>query len=455
MPAARGKQRAASLRARYLLAAAVVLLLGLGATGVALERSYANGVERNIRDRLEGIVYQVLASIQETNGKLQVNTVLDSRLQQPESGYYAGLISDPYEWQSASSVGESKASIPVLDSGTQYYQPPSSSSNRYIFAWRLAWETTGDTVIPVTIWSSIDRWHFTEEVSGFRTDLWRWLLGVATLLLLLQALAGWLGMQPLQRVSRQIRSIEQGKRSSLDDDYPIELKPLTDNLNALLSSELAGQQRYRIALGNLAHSMKTPLAVLQSMLEKPAISQQDKSQARAAVSELHGVMRYQLERAASAARRTISEPLPIAPLVSRLLQAMEKVYADKSLQLSMSMDPDCHFYGEQRDFMELAGNLIDNACKYSPGKVHVSAVNIARDTRRPALLLQIEDNGPGLSQTAFEQLLQRGMRGDEKADGHGLGLAIVAEIADAYQASLTASVSRLGGLQVSVEFPGF
>ncbi len=450
-----GKKRSASLRARYLFAGAVVLLVGLGATGIALERSYANGVERNIRDRLEGMVNQVLASIQEDQDELTVNAVLDSRLQQPESGYYSGLISTQYEWQSASSVGELKATVPELELGSEYYRSPGTEQRRYVYALSLGWETSSGMVIPITVWSSIDRWHFTQEVSGFRTDLWRWLLGVATILLLLQAIAGWLGMQPLQRVSRQIRAIEQGNRSSLDDDYPVELKPLTDNLNALLSSELAGQQRYRIALGNLAHGMKTPLAVLQSVMEKPNLHNQDKAQAQDAIVELHGVMRYQLERAASAARRTISEPLAISPLVDRLIGAMEKVYADQKLSITAQIDEDCYFYGEQRDFMELAGNLIDNACKYSNGKVEIKAQSIASETRRPGMLFKVDDNGPGVNHAEFEQLLQRGMRGDEKADGHGLGLAIVAEIADAYQARLKAAASNLGGLQVLVEFPGF
>ncbi len=433
----------------------MVLLVGMGATGIALERSYANGVERNIRDRLEGIVNQVLASIQEMEDELSVNAVLDSRLQQPESGYYAGLISNQYEWLSASSVGESKASIPVLEPGSEYYRTPGDQHRRYVYAHSLSWETVSGNVIPITVWSSIDRWHFTQEVSGFRTDLWRWLLGVATILLLLQAVAGWLGMQPLQRVSRQIRAIEQGNRSGLDDDYPVELKPLTDNLNALLSSELAGQQRYRIALGNLAHGMKTPLAVLQSVLEKPDLQAHDKDQAQEAIVELHGVMRYQLERAASAARRTISEPILIQPLIERLVSAMEKVYAGQQVELSTQIEEQCRFYGEQRDFMELAGNLIDNACKYSRGRVHIQANIVAGDTRRPGLLLKVDDNGPGVNQEEFQQLLQRGIRGDEKADGHGLGLAIVAEIADAYQAKLKAAESTLGGLQVAVEFPGF
>lgn len=452
---ANNKQRSVSLRVRYLVAAAIVLVMGLGATGIALDRSYANGVERNIRDRLESNVNQVLASIQENNDRLQVNAVLDSRLQQPESGYYAGLISEQYRWASASSVGELKAVLPELEAGAQYYHSPDQQHRRFVYALRLGWETDSGQVIPITVWSSIDRWHFANEVAGFRTDLWRWLLGVATMLLLLQAIAGWLGMQPLQRVSRQIRAIEQGKRSALDDDYPVELRPLTDNLNALLSSELAGQQRYRIALGNLAHGMKTPLAVLQSVMEKDNIHEQDKVQARDAVSELHGVMRYQLERAASAARRTISEPILIAPLVERLCAAMEKVYADQSLSLNSDISGDCVFFGEQRDFMELAGNLIDNACKYSDGKISINAHNIDSNTRRPGLVLNVDDNGPGLSQDKFAQLMQRGMRGDEKADGHGLGLAIVAEIADAYQAEIKAASSRLGGLQISITFPGF
>lgn len=448
------RKPAASLRTRYLLAAAVVLVIGLGGMGLALDRAYSNGVERNIRDRLESNANQVLASIQENSGDLQVNVVLDSRLQQPESGYYAGLISEKYQWLSVSSVGDRKANIPELDSGSQYYATPTLDAPRFVYAWRLGWELVDGEVIPITIWSSIDRRHYDQEVTSFRTDLWRWLIGIATILLLLQAAAGWLWMLPLQRVSRQVLAIEKGNRSRLDDDYPVELKPLTDNLNALLSSELTGQQRYRIALGNLAHGMKTPLAVLQSILEKEVIEDADRAQAIDANSELHSVMRYQLERAASAARRTISEPFDIGPQIKRLVDAMGKVYADKQIVLQTDIPSNCQFYGEQRDFMELTGNLIDNACKYSSGQVKISAENTSGITRRPGLILKVEDDGAGLEPAVFERLLQRGMRGDEKADGHGLGLAIVAEIADAYQAKLSVKVSQWNGSQITVEFPG-
>ena len=190
-------------------------------------------------------------------------------------------------------------------------------------------------------------------------------------------------------------------------------------------------------------------------MEKDKVHDQDKAQARDAVAELHDVMRYQLERAASAARKTIAEPMLIAPLIQRLCAAMKKVYVGQSVSLSIDINSDCVFFGEQRDFMELAGNLIDNACKYSNGKVSINAHNTDDNTRRPGLTLNVHDNGPGLKPEKFAQLMQRGMRGDEKADGHGIGLAIVAEIADAYQAEIKAVPSDLGGLQIIIAFPGF
>ena len=157
-----------------------------------------------------------------------------------------------------------------------------------------------------------------------------------------------------------------------------------------------------------------------------------------------------LQRAAASTRRSIAQAVDVKTQVERLVHSLGRVYSQKMINTDVMIEAGLAFYGEQRDLLELAGNLLDNACKYGDGQVRLSAQAIDETDSRAGLSLEVEDNGPGIADDQREQLLQRGVRGDERVDGHGLGLAIVLEIVGAYNGEIAIGHSQLGGARVSV-----
>jgi len=276
------------------------------------------------------------------------------------------------------------------------------------------------------------------------------------ILVLAQLLMLFLGFRPLRQVARDVGRVESGQAPRLEGRYPRELEPLTRNVNRLLETEKSNQERIRNALDSLAHSLKTPLAVIQAGLElhggeaaKPM---------RNAADEMHHLIATRLERARVSARRTLAEPVSVQPQVKRILDSLQKVYSQKRIEAELILDENLLFFGEQRDLLELVGNLLDNAFKYGKGKVRISAGALDPDATRAGLWLAVEDDGAGIRESQWERLLQRGIRGDERAnehvDGHGLGLAIVTELVAAYGGEVSIDRSALGGAKLRVEIPG-
>ena len=448
-----------SIRRRLLTMATIIVVITLTATGIALDRVYSTTIESNVRERLSATLSLLLASIEETNHHpLTIDSITDGRLNNPEDNLSAGFNAVDYQWLSPSLLGIAPKQLPVTQLGVQTFQLQDdfypSLQSQYTLIWKLVWELDNGEKIPISLWAAASVDEYNQPVKIFRVGLWRWLSITALLLLALQIMAGFLGMRSLRNVASEVRAVEEGQQQYLESNYPREIQPLTDNLNALLNSERQGQQRYRKALGNLAHSIKTPLAVLQNALDADTVSSQQQQIAKTAIEDLHGVMRYQLERAASAARKTLHEPLAIKPLVEKLVRSLQKVFQEKKPDFDIDISENAFFYGEERDLLELLGNLLENACKYGAGKVKVTINAIDVDKRRPGVSLLISDNGSGLTQQQFQTMLQRGVRGDEKIDGHGLGLSIVAEIIDAYNASIDTGKGIDNGLEVRVKFPG-
>ncbi len=444
-----------SIRSRVLITVSVVLVIGLGGIGWSIDRMYARSLQDSIEERLMSTLNLLVSSIEEEAGSLRMADPPDPRLQQPGSTLTAGMRSEGYTWLSASTLQTEPLLWPHGPVGKQVLRRIDEffhdSNPQFVMSWELGWETEQGAVLPLHLWAAADIDDLRQPLTEFRRRTWRWLVVVGVLLLGVQLLAGWLGMKPLRRVEKEILAIEKGEKQALDGVYPVELAALTDNLNALLASEKIGQQQYRKALGNLGHAMKTPLAVLSSILQQEHISAEDREQASNAVRELHSVIRFQIERAASAARRTMLQPLAVPPQVDRLLRSLKKIHPHVNIE--SNIETDSVFYGEQRDLLEVLGNLLENACKYGAGEVLLCVRQINGGRRKPGLAISVGNNGQPLSAELFEKLLQRGLRGDQRTEGDGLGLAIVAEIAEAYQARLYSRTSTLGGLEVVLEFP--
>jgi len=338
--------------------------------------------------------------------------------------------------------------LPSTLPGESLFLEPQAALDYYTFRYGIAWELTDGRMLPVTVSIFVDPKELQREVRAFRAGLGK-SLGAAGIILLLAQLAFLtLGLRPLQRLTRDIGGIESGKLQHLEGNYPRELAPLTRNLNHLLDTEQANQARYRNALDSLAHSLKTPLSVIRSSL--PADTPVKMTAVENAVTDMQHLIATRLQRAAASARRSMARAVDVRKQADRLIQSLSRVYAYKTISIDANIELDLAFYGEQRDLLELLGNLLDNACKYGGGQVHFDAGVLDTGDPKTGIRLSVEDNGPGIAADAREQLLKRGVRGDERVDGHGLGLAIVLEIVSAYNGEINIGESELGGAKVSV-----
>jgi two-component system, OmpR family, sensor histidine kinase PhoQ len=272
---------------------------------------------------------------------------------------------------------------------------------------------------------------------------------MALLLLAAQAFVLRWGLKPLKRVAREITAIEAGKNERVEGVYPPEIKLLTDNLNALLLHERSQQQRYRDALADLAHSLKTPLSVMRGALANSQADPRLSKTVEDEVARMNHIVEYQLQRAATAGRSQLASPVAVKPVAARIVESLSKVYFDKGVETAFAVDEQAAFRGDEGDLTELLGNLLDNAYKWCRKNVRVAASRNARN-----LVLSVEDDGPGIDGAQANRLLQRGVRGDEAAPGHGIGLAIVRDIVQAYGGEIEIGSSGLGGTAMRLKLPG-
>jgi two-component system sensor histidine kinase PhoQ len=431
----------------------VVLLLAisLGLVGFALDAAFYRSSEAGLHTRMESLVYLVLAATEVgEDGSLIIDeNPGDPRLGQPGSGIYASVRGERDRWASASSLGISLPAPVQVETGEAEFLPASAETGfYYLFRYGVSWELPAGQMLPVTVTIFVDPQEIQPELSAFRKGLWQSLGLTGLILVLAQLLLLSLGLRPLRRITENISGIESGRLKRLEGRYPIELEPLQRNLNHLLDTEQANQGRYRNALDSLAHSLKTPLSVIRSSL--PPDGSPRTTAIENAVTDMQRLIATRLQRAAASARISNAPAMDVKTQVERLVQSLKRVYSQELINVDVIIEPGLAFYGEQRDFLELAGNLLDNACKYGKGQVRISVQTLDNEDARAGIRLQVDDNGPGIVQDERERLLQRGVRGDERVEGHGLGLAIALEIVSAYHGDITINNGELGGACVSV-----
>ena len=316
----------------------------------------------------------------------------------------------------------------------------------YFFSsYRVLWQISSEIQNPYTFVVVETMVPFKSEVNEFRNSLWGWLLGMMLILILLQAVVMNWGLSPLKQVANDLKSIEDGERETLDGDYPAEIEGVTRNLNLLLATERQQREKYRTTLADLAHSLKTPLAILSGLSRDVPLKVEIDEQ----IARMNQIVAYQLERAVVRSSGLIKNAIAVKPVVRKLVDAMNKVYANKQVVISTDVTEQ-NFFGDERDLMELLGNLIDNACKYGSGKV---SLKVSRDASTQHLLFEVEDNGLGIPKGKRDGVLSRGMRLDSQEAGQGIGLAVVVEIVARYNGEIQISDAQLGGARISVSFP--
>ncbi len=430
--------------------AVLLLTISLGLVGFALDAAFHKSAEAGLQARMESLVYLVLAASDvDENGLLTVeDDPGDPRLGRPGSGIYAHVYGDLNEWGSPSSIALGLPDLPRIPAGESSFTKPAAENGFYTYRYGVSFELADGRMLPVTVSILVDSQELQSELQAFRSGLWRSLGATGFILVLAQLVLLTLGLRPLRRITQDISGIESGKLERLEGNFPKELEPLKRNINHLLDTEKANQSRYRNALDSLAHSLKTPLSVIRSSL--PADASPKTLVMENAVDDMQHMIATRLQRAAASTRSSIATAVDVKTQVERLVQSLKRVYSQELINIDVMIEPGLAFYGEQRDLLEVAGNLLDNACKYGGGQVRLSAWASDSADPRAGIGLLVEDNGPGIAEDACELLLQRGVRGDERVEGHGLGLAIVLEVVSAYNGEITIKQSDLGGALVSI-----
>lgn len=421
-----------SIRWRIMLANLVLLLVFITLTVAALENAFKTHAKATRLERLQAMAYLVMAATElDSSGKLQLPTrFADPELLVPGSGLYAKIVNAKAHWESPSTLGQDVLFANPLPPGQRAFITLEDHGKSYLgFAIGVSWPSDKGP-IPLTFCISEDTKPFEQRLSQYRHTLWNWLGACAGVLLILQVILLRWGLKPLRRVASALRAIESGEKDHLDGSYPKELQPLTHNLNALISHERARQQRYENALADLAHSLKTPIAVINSTdTHDPDFAHTVHEQTH----RIESLISYQLQRAATRGSSPLAKQTELAPQIQRLISTLGKVYRDKGLLFDNQLPEDLKTTLTESDALELFGNLLDNAAKWAATTVIVRAGRQGEKWR-----IAIEDDGPGVKDPSA--MLQRGARADETVPGHGIGLAIVVDIVHSYGGDI--SISR-------------
>lgn len=449
-----------SLNTRLLLAGSLVLASFLGLTGFTLDKAFRDSAEAAMRDRLQGHIYALLAASElSKEGTMVVsNEMPETGFATPGSGIYGQIASHDGK-QILHSPSMAGITIPFtigLPMGASHFEHLTASDGTplYALSFGLSWKVKGKprnfTFSVARNPSSLD-----VQVNSFRRNLWGWLGGVALLLLAVQgSILRW-SLAPLRRVAVDLAAIEAGRAVQLEGNYPKELSGLTDNLNTLIRGGQTQLERYRHTLGDLAHSLKTPLAVVRNSVEKESSVEELRHTVQEQVDRMNQIVEYQLQRAAASGRTALSAPVSVAEVAHRIVASLNKVYADKGVICCIEVEGDAVFYGDESDLMEFLGNLADNAYKWCRRNIIISA-RPAADAfhRRAGLLLSVADDGPGIPAEDVDRVLQRGARADESISGHGIGMAVVQDILRVYDGTLEVGASEMGGARLTVRLPG-
>ena len=444
-----------SLQARLLATLALLLLAAAGIAAWALDSLYR---DIGLRARQEVLETQVIALISsadiDAEGRLVPENLAEPRLAAPGSGLYAEILSSRGSWRSPSALGSGLMldARPAMGDRHLEYARLADGTRVLGLSLGIRWELEGggsrDFIIRAA--ESLEPWY--QEVARVRAWLVTGAIVLGLLLLAGLAAALRIALKPLHRLEGEIVDIEAGQRDLLGGAWPRELVGVTGNLNALLAGDRKRLERYRTTLGDLAHSLKTPLAALRSLIEAgqsapPALTPH--------LDRMQDIVQHHLKRAVFGGTGATLTDLSVLEPLEQLRGALAKVYSDKVARVTLSVAPGTAYPIDAGDFLELAGSLVDNAWKYCRAEIAVRAIPwTSAEWRRPGLVLDIEDDGRGIAPPERERVLLRGVRADETVAGQGIGLSVAREITAAYSGSLEIGDSRLGGARISVRLPG-
>ncbi len=438
-----------SIAASLFLLSAAWLIVALAATAFLLTDLYSRALDTSLRTTLEfqieSLSDMVLTAGSPASESIRVS---DPRFSRTGSGFYwsirdaSGALANFSDSQVGIVLAEPEG--PWDESRTRSTVLTDPFGTRLRAVERAV--TIADTPLTITVTGSLD--EISALVDEFRGQTLIVLGAVAIMLAVMSTIVARFTLRPIGLLRGELERVREGEAHAIAGHYPSELAPLAEEIRELMRSNTEIIERARSQVGNLAHGLKTPLAVLRN----EAAASADAPLARVVLAQtdkMTGFVSTYLERARAAARSAaVGRKTDVPKAMERLVRVMARLYPALSITLEPPVGPLPAFRGDEADFEEMAGNLIDNACKWASGAVRVTL------SREPdQVLVLIEDDGPGLSPEDAEKALRRGVRLDEKTPGSGLGLDIVKELVDVYGGQLRLKRSALGGVLAQLSLP--
>lgn len=446
-----------SLRLRLLAAAGLAVVVALYLSGLVLSQLFIEHVTARVDTELLTHSNQVIANVEldATSGAMQlIVPPADPRFELPNGGLYWQIERPDGVRQRSRSLWETVLTLPadeLQDGNVHRHELAGPNGTRLNAVERSVTIGPEGRLTQLRVTVAIDRTEIDEAAAGFRWVLMRSLayLGLALIAALLVQVH--VGLRPLTTLRSALGRVHAGSQSRIEGDFPTEVTPLVDDLNALLDRESRSIERAREQASDLAHGFKTPLTVLSTVARD--LKREGRYEAvreiEVQVDMMGRLVKATLARTRIAGARAVgSRSTAVAPVVARVVAALRRVAADRNIAWTVDIPSALSFAGDETDLIELVGNIADNAAKWARSSVSIRAVEA--DGK---LTLNVADDGPGLPPGWELQPPVRGRRLDETRGGTGLGLSIVAKIVEAYAGTLTLSVSPLGGLGIEIALP--
>ena len=443
-----------SLRVRLMLAATLLAVLFMLALLPAMQGAFSLALKDAIEQRLASDVTTLISAAKMEKNRLIMPALLpDEQFDLPDSRVL-GYIYDRdgnLVWRSRATQEENINYKPRYDGRGNEFASIREDNGEEFFVYDVEVKLLGGKSAAFSFVALQPMREYNLTLEGLRENLY---LGFGAALIVLLALL-WIGLtwglRALRRLSQELDEIETGTRQSLSEQHPRELLRLTGSLNRLLQSEREQRTRYRDSLDDLAHSLKTPLAVLQGVSESMAQRPADREQAwvlQSQIERMNQQIGYQLQRASLRKSGLVRHQVEVLPVVQSLCNTLDKVYRDKGVKVSYDIPELSHLPIEQNALLELLGNLLENAYRLCLSQVRISLHRNAH-----GIEVCVEDDGPGVPPDQRARILQRGERLDRQHPGQGIGLAVVKDIIESYDATLTLDDSSLGGAAFRIHFP--
>jgi len=428
----------------------VIVILGVMVTSaIIFDFAYRKELQKSVHDRLKLHIYTLLSLSEFSSQTLILPDIsYHPLLNTADSGLWAAVVNQgKFEnpvWQSLS-IEQLPNELP-LSQNIGYWNNSNihfNGNSYFTTSFKVSLKNNNKTT-DFNFIVADSKESLNDSIKNFRFWLFTSFIAFSTILLISQAIALRLSFKPIKYLEREIAELDNGNQDLLSQNYPDELVGITTKLNGLINKERDQRNRYRTSMSDLAHSLKTPMAVINAEINH----YKDNPTLRNAITRIDNSIEYQLRRAVICGHNIISNGVNIFNIIQMIKEALDKIYIHKNVELTINIPKESKFFGDENDLMEIMGNLMDNAYKFSRKKIIVFA-----EQNTKMLTISIEDDGNGLDETSKMKIFNRGGRMDEKQLGQGIGLAVVNDIVNNYEGKITTTTSSLGGALFIINFP--